>query len=164
MVSVELLQGLVEQRVLVLEAVSLVNHEGGPGDGVEDVLVLEQDLVGGDQGVELGPLVAGVDPLLGAEDGPARHVTDVGEHVHVRPPLLELVLPGVEGGEGHDDEEGAVEGVLVEEVVEEGDGLDGLAEPHLVGQDHRVVLGPGVNQPVDTLMYSRGSEHVLESW
>ena len=41
----------------------LVYHEAGPGEGVELNLVLEQDLVGGEQGVELGSLVAGVYPL-----------------------------------------------------------------------------------------------------
>ncbi len=30
------------------------------------------------------------------------------------------------------------------EVLEEADGLDGLAEAHLVGQDEAVVLAPGV--------------------
>jgi hypothetical protein len=36
----------------------------------------------------------------------------------------------------------------VPEVFEEADGLDGLAEAHLVGQDEAVVLAPGVQQEV----------------
>ncbi len=34
---------------------------------------------------------------------------------------------------------------------EEGDRLDGLAEPHLVGEDRVDVIGPGEAQPVDAL-------------
>jgi hypothetical protein len=41
-----------------------------------------------------------------------------------------------------------LEGVVVPEVFEEADGLDGLAEAHLVGQDEAVVLAPGVQQEV----------------
>jgi hypothetical protein len=36
----------------------------------------------------------------------------------------------------------------VPEVFEEADGLDGLAEAHLVGQDEAVVLAPGVQQEI----------------
>ncbi len=41
-----------------------------------------------------------------------------------------------------------LEGVVVPEVFEEADRLDGLAEAHLVGQDEAVVLAPGVQQEV----------------
>ncbi len=41
-----------------------------------------------------------------------------------------------------------LEGVVVPEVFEEADGLDGLAEAHLVGQDEAVVLAPGVQQEI----------------
>ena len=40
---------------------------------------------------------------------------------------------------------------LFEEGVEEGDGLNGLAETHLVGEDGVGVMAPGVAQPVETL-------------
>ena len=41
----------------------LVDHEAGPGEGVELDLVLEQDLVSSEQGVELGSLVARMNPF-----------------------------------------------------------------------------------------------------
>jgi hypothetical protein len=40
---------------------------------------------------------------------------------------------------------------LLVEGVEEGDGLDGLAEAHLVGEDDVGVVGPGVARPGDSL-------------
>ncbi len=67
---------------------------------------LEQDLVGGEEGVELGAPVAGVDPLAWADDGARGDVTNVGEDVHVRGPLGELTLPGVQRGERHNHQEG----------------------------------------------------------
>lgn len=45
------------------EPVGLVDHEAGPGEGVELDLVLEQDLVSSEQGVELGSLVARMNPF-----------------------------------------------------------------------------------------------------
>ena len=40
---------------------------------------------------------------------------------------------------------------LLEERVEEGDGLDGLPQAHLISQDGVGVLGPGEAQPVESL-------------
>ena len=37
--------------------------------------------------------------------------------------------------EGHDDEEGAVDALVLHEVGDEADGLDGLAQTHLISQD-----------------------------
>ena len=45
------------------EPVGLVDHEAGPGEGVELDLVPEQDLVSSEQGVELGSLVARMNPF-----------------------------------------------------------------------------------------------------
>ena len=50
-------------------------------------------------------------------------------------PLLDLHLPVEHHGGGDDDEVRAPHALLAGEVREEGDGLDGLAEPHLVGED-----------------------------
>merc|ERR1711884_959702 len=80
-VRVERHEGLIEQALVVLESVRLVNHQTGPVEGAQLGLVLQHDLVGGQQRVELGPPVAGVDPLLGPDDVSARHVADVGQHV-----------------------------------------------------------------------------------
>ena len=73
----------------------------------------------------------------------AGHISDVDHQVVVRRPLLKLAVPGRHGGQGDNDEERSVQLVDVGEVVEEPDGLDGLAKPHLVSQDHRVTSGEG---------------------
>ena len=63
MVGVKLHQRLVQERVVVLESMRLVDGERGPGHGTKERLVLQQDLVGRDDHVELQPLVSGVAPL-----------------------------------------------------------------------------------------------------
>lgn len=63
---------------------------------------------------------------------PAHDIAQVHHHVHVRGPRVKLPLPGGERGQGHYQEEGPVELVLVEEVREEGDCLDGLSQTHLI--------------------------------
>ena len=70
---------------------------------------------------------------------PAADVPDVDHQVDLRGPLLKLSLPGGHGGERYHHEERTVEPVLVVEAVQEANGLDGLAQPHLVRQYHRVV-------------------------
>lgn len=57
----------------------------------------------------------------------------VHDDVHVGP-RAELPLPVGDGGQRGDDEEGAAD-AHVENLVEEGDGLDGLPQPHLIRQD-----------------------------
>ena len=69
---------------------------------------------------------------------PAGDVAQVHHHVHVRRPQLDLALPGGERGQGHHQQKGPVQLVLLEQVAEEGDGLDGLAQAHLVCQDTAV--------------------------
>ena len=50
-------------------------------------------------------------------------------------PLLDLHLPVEHDGGGDDDQVGAPHALLAGEVCEQGDGLDGLAQSHLVGED-----------------------------
>lgn len=50
-------------------------------------------------------------------------------------PLLKLEGPVGDGGEGDDDEVRAVVFLVLDEVGEQRNGLDRLAQPHLVGQD-----------------------------
>lgn len=54
---------------------------------------------------------------------------------------MDLPLPGRQRGERHDQQEGAVQLVLMEQVVEEADRLDGFAQTHLVSQDAAVASG-----------------------
>lgn len=69
---------------------------------------------------------------------PAADVPQVDHHIHLWGPQVDLPLPGRQRGERHDQQEGSVQLVLVEQVVEEADRLDGFAQTHLVGQDAAV--------------------------
>jgi hypothetical protein len=64
-------------------------------------------------------------------------------------PELELSLPVDERGQGNGDDEGASAVALLVQRVEEGDGLDGFAQAHLVGQDDVRVPAPAVASPVE---------------
>ena len=57
MVSPELGEGSVEERVIVLESMCLVDHQHRPADGTKELLVLQQDLVCSEDGVKLESLV-----------------------------------------------------------------------------------------------------------
>ena len=50
--------------------------------------------------------------------------------------------------EGDDDEEGAVDPLVLHEVRDERDGLDGFPQPHLVGQDPVEVVVVQRHQPL----------------
>lgn len=63
MVGPELGQCAVEEGVVILETMSLIHHKYGPVDGTEEVLVLQQDLICGEDGVKLEALV-GMTPLI----------------------------------------------------------------------------------------------------
>ena len=55
-------------------------------------------------------------------------------------PRAELPLPVGDGGEGCNDQEGPAD-AQAEHLVQEGDGLDGLPQAHLVGQDAVLPVG-----------------------
>lgn len=74
---------------------------------------------------------------------PAHDVAQVDHHVHVRSPGVKLPLPGGQRGQRHHHQKGSVELMLVEQVGQEGDGLDGLPQPHLIGQDDAVAPASG---------------------
>lgn len=57
----------------------------------------------------------------------AHDVAEIDNHVHVWGPGLKLSLPGGERGQRHHQHEGPIQLVLVEQVWQEGDGLDGLS-------------------------------------
>lgn len=57
---------------------------------------------------------------------PAHLISDIDDHIDLRGPDLKLPLPRGQRRQGHHDHEGAVQLVLMEEVGEERDGLDGL--------------------------------------
>jgi hypothetical protein len=73
-------------------------------------------------------------------------------------PLLDLHLPVEHDRGGHHNEVGAPVGAVHGQVGEEGDGLDGLAEAHLVGEDPVEVPFVERDEPVqaDVLVFSQG--------
>mmetsp|Transcript_11045 Transcript_11045/g.35158 ORF Transcript_11045/g.35158 Transcript_11045/m.35158 type:complete len:289 (+) Transcript_11045:3093-3959(+) len=89
-------------------------------------------LVGGDDDVE----ARDVGQQLGAHQLALALVRRVQpDDAHRGDEPLELVDPRREHGEGRDDEARPVDLALVLEVGEEGNHLEGLAQPHLVGED-----------------------------
>lgn len=111
-------------------------------------------------------------------------VPRVGDHVEVRRPHLKLTFPVDDGGQGRTDQVGPLGVALGRETdalrlpahsqhrlplpsrpawasnllvqgVEEDDGLDCLAQTHLIGQDGVGALGPGKAQPVKALQLVR---------
>ena len=74
---------------------------------------------------------------------PAGDVADVDNNVELWGPVLKLTLPGVESGERHNQQEGAVQLLAVVQVGQEGHDLDRFAQTHLICQDYAVV--PGYN-------------------
>ena len=106
---------------------SLVHHQVGPLHFLEETFLLADNLVTGEENIE-GQLLAGVLQLKFLDDLPGGGAAGVGDDVHVRRPDRELGLPGRQGGERHHHQHRTFERVDIEEIIEEGDGLDGLAE------------------------------------
>ena len=100
---------LEERRLVVLEPVGLVHHDVGPGDPLEEGAVLVHHLVVGQQHVE-GQLALVVLALELPDDLPAGVVPDVRDHVDVRSPGGELLLPRGHGGERHTHQHRALGG------------------------------------------------------
>ena len=134
-----------EAGLFVLDAVRLVDGNVDPVDLVEKALVEDDDLVGRHDDVEharLALLVAdtlalfpGAVQLLGADHGA---------------PLFELAQPVAQRRLGHDDEVRPRDAAHLVEVAQDGDRLQGLAQPHLVGQDGAAVgPAPVEGQPVE---------------
>ena len=65
--------------------------------------------------------------------------------------VRDYLLPVVEGGGRCDDEEGSPHPVCLGHIRQEGEGLHGLAQPHLVSQDAVDALVIEGTQPVHAL-------------
>ena len=63
MIGPELHQRTIEEGIIVLEAVGLVHNQRGPGKAPEELLVFEQNLIGGKESIEL-ELVVGMPNLM----------------------------------------------------------------------------------------------------
>lgn len=64
--------------------------------------------------------------------------------------------------EGYDDEVGSVETFVLHEVRDEGDGLDGFSQTHLIRQDPVQVIVVEGNQPLQTFNLQRRTRR--SSW
>ena len=111
----------------IILPVGLVNNNVGPDDVLEESSVLTNHLVVRQESIE-GQLPAGVLQLELPDDLPGVGAAVVADGVDVRRPGGELLLPGRHGGQRHHHQHRALEGVDVEEILEEGDGLDGFSE------------------------------------
>ena len=92
-------------------------------------LIVQDVLVGRNDDVEL---------LVFEELGECRPLvllTLVGDNTDGGGPLCELGNPVLDRDQRHNDKVWALVSLISNEICEEGDSLDGLAETHLVGQD-----------------------------
>lgn len=64
--------------------------------------------------------------------------------------------------EGYNDEVGSIEPLVLHEVCDEGDSLDGFTQTHLIRQDPIQVIVVEGNQPLQTfnLTYNEGRKSV----
>lgn len=69
---------------------------------------------------------------------PAANIAQIDHHVHLGGPQLDLPLPGGESGERHHQQEWPVKLVVIEQVVQEADGLNGFSKAHLICKDAAV--------------------------
>ena len=122
----------------VLDELGLVEDEGLPADAAEAGVVAPEVAVGGEDDV---------DPAGASGEGVAEGAVgaDVAEDAEAGGPAGELALPHGQDGEGGDDEGGGGAG------EEEGDGLEGLAEAHIVGEADAEAVGGGLHEPADAL-------------
>ena len=63
MIGPELHQRAIEERVIILETVSLIDDQRGPGKAPKKLLVFEKNLIGGEQSIEF-ELSVGVPDLV----------------------------------------------------------------------------------------------------
>ncbi|KAI3476086.1 hypothetical protein L1887_62392 [Cichorium endivia] len=137
---------LGEHRVDVLDAVRLVNDDVLPRELLERALFAQAHLVGGDEHVKVLGQQVFVDDLVALLLGALE-----GDHVEAGHPALELAVPVVQRRLGHDDEVEAGRVAEVAEVAEEGDGLERLAEAHLVCEDAVDAVVVERDHPVEAL-------------
>ena len=132
-------------RGAVLEELGLVEHHAAPVDPAELAGVDPQERVGGDHDVGARGLGGHVRAALA--DGGVQHT-----HVQVGGELLGLGGPHGHHGAGRDHEERRPLGPSLACVGEEREGLDGLAQAHVVGQDPAEVLLPQEREPAQALL------------
>ena len=123
--------------VNALDGLGLVQNDILPLHALETLLVGHHDVVTTDDHME-GALLSAYGPLAIEElpkHFPLLEVAPIRQYLEFRREAGDLLLPVVEGGGGGDHQMRTPVVLLLGEVGEEGDGLDSLAESHLVGQD-----------------------------
>ena len=93
--------------------------------------------------------------LMLPNHGPRIFVAHIRNHVEFRSPQLKLTFPINERRKGHRNEERTSAVTFLVQGVQKGDGLDGLAQAHLVGQDDIRAIVPTMPGPTDTLQLIR---------
>ena len=140
---VERVQRHGQLAVVVLHAVALVDDHVAPAYLGQARLVAYDVLVGGREHVELAVLEQS------GQVAALRRITLVHDVDDGRRPARKLVHPVGESGERHDDEERSVDLLLLHQIGDERNGLDGLAEAHLVGQDAVQVVVVERDEPLE---------------
>mmetsp|Transcript_10985 Transcript_10985/g.36071 ORF Transcript_10985/g.36071 Transcript_10985/m.36071 type:complete len:799 (-) Transcript_10985:551-2947(-) len=143
---VVVLQDFRQFALVVLQAVSLVDDDVAPRNLVQEALVTDDEVVVGDDDVERAvghALVAQVLALVG--------LTLVNNHIHaIIEPDGKLALPVGQHRLWRDDEVRPFIAFLLVQVSHERDGLNRLAEAHLIGQNAVEVVVVERHHPLQT--------------
>ena len=126
--GVEHADHLSKGRLLVLDTMRFVDDDVLPSKLLEGGLLAQDHLVTCDADIEIL-----VHEFITDDLRTFILVALQDENLDLGNPLGELAPPVVQCGLGHGDEVGSVDAGNEAEVSEEGDGLQGLSETHLVG-------------------------------
>mmetsp|Transcript_48435 Transcript_48435/g.154678 ORF Transcript_48435/g.154678 Transcript_48435/m.154678 type:complete len:577 (+) Transcript_48435:2081-3811(+) len=139
-------KNLAYTRGLVLDPVSLVQHQHCPDVPTEKVLCRHQSLVGGDDNVlrSIPDLV-----VLEAVHAFSRGAADP-RHTQVRHKALRFASPVPSATERRNDEAGTPHCTRREEVADACQRLQCLPKAHVVCEDATATVVEGVNQPIHT--------------
>ena len=148
-VAVVRVENLSEFTVVILHAVAFVDDHVLQRDLREDRSIAHDVLVGGEQNVE--PVVA---------NGLSEHLANVRQAFvlnddDVRRPALKFRRPIGERREWHDDQRRARVLLQVDQMHDQGDGLNRLAEAHLVGENTVQIVVVQRHEPFEALQLVR---------
>lgn len=132
----------------VLDELGFVEDEGLPLDAAEAGIIAPEVAIGGEDDVDLtGTAKEGI------AQGTVR--ANVTMDTEAGGPVGKLAFPhGQDGKRGHDEGGGRAR-------EEKGDGLQGFAETHVVGEADTEAMCGGLHEPADTLGLV-GAEHLAE--
>lgn len=132
----------------VLDELGFVEDEGLPLDAAEAGIIAPEVAIGGEDDVDLtGAAKKGITQgTIGA---------NVAVDAEAGGPVGKLAFPHGQDGEGGHDEGGG------RAREEKGDGLQGLAQAHVVSQADAEAVSGGLHEPADTLGLV-GAEHLAE--